>query len=362
MNFTAPLPRPGIMDIAAYVGGEAKLPGVARVMKLSANEGALGPSPKAVAAYQAMSNDIHRYPDGGHSHLRHALAERWGLEFERIVCGNGSDDILQMLTRAYAGPGDEVLYTEHGFAIYKIAAQSSGATPVEAKERDLTASVDTLLAAVTAKTRIVFLANPNNPTGTYLSSDEVRRLHAGLPKNVLLVLDAAYAEFVSRNDYDDGSALVREFDNVVMTRTFSKIFGLGGLRLGWGYFPPAIADVLNRIRGPFNVASPALAAGVAALQDREFMELARRHNDYWHDWFAQEINKLGLSAPARAVGNFLLVGFPGKVPTVDAFLRGKGIIVRNVASYGLPDHLRITIGAEDEMRLVAAALREFVGG
>lgn len=359
-----PTPKSGILAISPYVGGESSLPGVERVIKLSSNEGALGPSPKAVAAFHATGDELHRYPDGGAKRLRDLLAERWGLEAERIVCGNGSDDLLLLLTRAYAGPGDEVLYSRHGFAIYPISAQACGATPVAAPETDLTANVDHLLAAVTPRTRIVFLANPNNPTGTYLPADEVKRLRAGLPSDVLLVLDAAYAEYLDRNDYEDGSQLVRESENVVMTRTFSKIFALGGLRLGWAYCPPAIADVLNRIRLPFNASISALAAGEAALMDRDYMDLVRRHNDYWRDWFAGEILRLRLSVVSGGVGNFVLVGFPEQegrnAKAADQFLRGRGIITRGVAGYGLPAHLRITIGREDEMRACAKALSDFV--
>jgi histidinol-phosphate aminotransferase len=355
---TVPQPKPGILDIEAYVGGASKIAGVERVIKLSSNEGPLGPSPRAVAAYRAIAGDMHRYPDGNATHLRELLAERWGIEADNIVCGNGSDDVLQLLTRAYAGQGDEVLYSEHGFLVYPIAAKSCGATPVAAPETDLTTSVDALLAGVTERTRIVFVANPNNPTGTYIPADELRRLHAGLPADVLLVIDAAYAEFVDSNDYEDGSALVREFSNVVMTRTFSKIFGLGGLRLGWAYCPPAIADVLNRIRGPFNVAGPALAAGEAALADRAFFDLVRQHNLYWRPWLAAELTRLGL-AVVPSVTNFLLVRF-ADARAADAYLGARGIIVRAVASYGLPDYLRITVGREDEVRAVAEALREFV--
>jgi len=357
-----PQPKPGILDIEAYVGGESKLAGVDRVIKLSSNEGALGPSPKAVAAYRGIGAEFHRYPDGGAHRLRRALGERWGLEADAIVCGNGSDDVLQLLAHAYCGAGDEVLYSQHGFLVYPIAAKACGATPVTAPEADLTASVDALLARVTERTRIVFLANPNNPTGTYLPSDELRRLHAGLPPETLLVIDAAYAEFVDANDYEDGAALVRAFSNVVMTRTFSKIFGMGGLRLGWAYCPPAVADVLNRIRGPFNVSAPALAAGEAALEDRDFFDLVRRHNLYWRGWLAEQLTGLGLAVTPSAT-NFLLARFPEGHDAVaaDAFLRSRGIIVRRVASYGLPDHLRISIGREDEMRAVAEALAEFMG-
>jgi histidinol-phosphate aminotransferase len=359
---TSPAPRPGILDISPYVGGRSSLEGVERVIKLSSNEGALGPSPKAVAAYQAMAHEMHRYPDGHAVALREALAAQHGIPAEGIVCGAGSDELLQLLVRGYAGPGDEVLYSRYGFLVYPIAALASGATPVVAEEEDLTASVDNLLAAVTERTRIVFLANPNNPTGTYLPACEVKRLRDGLPPDVLLVIDAAYAEFVNRNDYSAGVDLVAACDNVVMTRTFSKIYAMGGLRLGWAYCPPAIADVLNRIRGPFNVSSAALAAGKAAVEDRDFVELARRHNSYWRDWFTEAVAGLGLEV-VPSVGNFVLVRFPEaagrNAAAADSYLRGKGIIVRPVASYGLASCLRVTIGQGDEMQAVVQALTEF---
>ena len=361
---SAPIARPGIMDIEAYVGGTAKLPGVDHVIKLSSNEGALGPSPRAMAALQAQAQDMHRYTDGHSVKLRQALAAAWGLDAERIVCGCGSDDLLQLLVHAYVGSGDEVLYSQHGFLIYPIAAKAVGATPVAAAERDLTTSVDNLLARVTPRTRAVFIANPNNPTGTYLPAEEMRRLRQGLPDGVLLVIDAAYAEYVSRNDYSAGADLVEQRDDVVMTRTFSKIYAMGGLRLGWAYCPPAVAAVLNRIRGPFNVSSAAQAAGLAAVEDAGFLELSRRHNDYWRPWLVDQLTRLGLTV-VPAVANFILVGFAPKggrsAAEADAFLRRRGIILRGVAAYGLPDYLRITIGSGDEMRAVAAALGDFMG-
>lgn len=361
----SPAPRPGILDISPYVGGQSKLAGVNRVIKLSSNEGALGPSPKAVEAYRAMADDMHRYPDGHSTQLRRALGDRYGLDAERIVCGAGSDELLQLLVRAYAGPGDEVLYSRHGFLIYPIAAKACGATPVAADEVELTASVDHLLAAVTERTRIVFVANPNNPTGTYLSSGELQRLRAGLPDDVLLVIDSAYAEFVRRNDYSAGVDLVEAHDNVVMTRTFSKIYAMGGLRLGWAYCPPAIADVLNRVRGPFNVSSAALAAGQAAVEDTAFVDLAQRHNEYWRDWLTQQMVGLGLTV-VPSVANFILVRFPDlpgrDAKSADMALRAQGIIVRAMGSYGLPDSLRITIGRDDELKAVVEALTEFVRG
>ncbi|CAA7624566.1 histidinol-phosphate transaminase [Magnetospirillum sp. UT-4] len=359
---TAPTPRPGIMDIRPYVGGESALDGSSRVIKLSSNEGALGPSPRAVEALRAMAGEMHRYPDGGATRLRKALGARWGLDPERIVCGAGSDELLGILCRAYAGPGDEVLYSAHGFLMYAIAAKACGATPVTAPETDLTANVDALLAAVTPRTRILFLANPNNPTGTYLAAEEVKRLRASLRPDILLVIDAAYAEFVSKNDYTPGIELVDAGDNTVMCRTFSKIFALGGLRLGWAYCPASIADVLNRVRNPFNVGSPALAAGLAALEDTAYMDLCREHNDYWLAWMLAELARIGLPA-TPSVCNFVLVRFPKAegcdARAADEYLRGRGIIARAMGGYGLGDWLRITIGTGEENQAVIAALEEF---
>jgi histidinol-phosphate aminotransferase len=272
----APVPGPGILDISPYVGGESQADGVARPIRLASNESALGPSPKAVAAYKALAGEIHRYPDGGAHGLREALGRHHGLDPARIVCGAGSDELIALLLRGYAGPGAEVLYSRHGFLMYPIGAMAVGATPIAVPERALTADVDGFLARITERTRIVFIANPNNPTGTYLSADEMARLHAGLPPNVVLAIDAAYAEFVNRNDYEPGIALVNRAANVVMLRTFSKIYALAGLRLGWAYCPPAIADVLNRIRGPFNVAAPTLPRTDAERRQFRIGALPRR--------------------------------------------------------------------------------------
>jgi len=357
-------PQPGIMDISPYVGGESAIPGVRRIIKLASNEGALGASPRAIAALKEAAGDIYRYPDGGCQALRGAIGERFGLDPARMVCGAGSDELIGLLCRAYAGAGDEVLYSEHGFLMYPIAAKTAGATPVTAPETNLTANVDALLAAVTARTRIVFIANPNNPTGTYLSESELKRLRAGLPENVLLVIDAAYAEYMDHPDYSPGERLVDAGENVVMTRTFSKIFGLGGVRLGWAYCPPVIADVLNRVRNPFNVTSAAQAAGVAALGDVDFTEQVRVHTIHWRNWFSAEVRALGLEVP-ESVCNFVLVRFPlesGRdAEAADASLRSKGIIVRRMGAYGLPHSLRITIGREDEKRAAVAALADFAG-
>ena len=355
--------RPGIMDITPYVGGESTLPGRERVIKLASNEGALGPSPKAAAAYEAASAELHRYPDTDCLELRRAIAEGHGLDWTRIVCGAGSDELFGLLCRAYAGPGDEVLHTEHGFLMYPIAAKAAGAAPVAAPETGFKADIDALLQRITGATRLLFLANPNNPTGTYLSGAELRRLRAALPGDVLLVIDAAYAEYVTNEDYSAGAGLVDSDSNVVMTRTFSKIHALGGARLGWAYCPPAIADVLNRVRGPFNVGTPAQAAGLAAIEDTEFTIRARDHNETWRPWLAGRLRELGLDVPSVA-GNFVLARFPensGKTADdADRYLKDHGIIVRRMAAYGLPEALRITVGLEDEMRAVTDALGGFL--
>lgn len=350
------------MDITPYVGGESEIAGVKNVIKLASNEGAFGPSPKAIAAHHAEALKLHRYPDGHCAKLRSSLGEKHGLDPKQIVCGAGSDELIGILCRAYAGPGEEVIYTEHGFLMYPIAAKTAGATPVQAKETGLTSDVDKLLEKVTPRTRIVFLANPNNPTGTYLSAAEMERLRRLLPDNVLLVIDAAYAEFVDRDDYSPGALLVDDGDNVVMTRTFSKIYALGGARLGWAYCPLAIAGVLNRARNPFNVPGPAQAAGLAALDDHLFIVQARRHNLQWRAWTEDKLRQLGLAGPPSAA-NFVLASFPDgpgrDALAADAFLKQKGIIVRRMTAYGLPGFLRISIGQEHEMRAVIACLEEF---
>jgi histidinol-phosphate aminotransferase len=360
---SAPVPGPGILDIAPYIGGESKAAGVERPIRLASNESALGPSPKAVAVYHALAGEIFRYPDGSALELRQTLGRAHGLDPDRIVCGSGSDELISLLQRAYAGPGDEVLYSRHGFLMYPIGTLAVGATPVAVPERDLTADVDGFLARATEKTRLVFIANPNNPTGTYLSDDELARLHAGLPKNVVLAIDAAYAEFVNRNDYEPGIGLVNRAENVVMLRTFSKIYALAGLRLGWAYCPPAIADVLNRIRGPFNVNAAALAAGVAAVEDLGALARARAHNEKWLPWFSERLRALGLQL-TPSVGNFVLPRFPDDpAHNADAafeFLQRRGILTRKMGGYGLPQHLRITIGTGEEMETVAAAIAEFL--
>ncbi len=356
-------PRPGIMDITPYKGGESKIEGVSRIIKLASNEGPFGPAPRAIEALKNVADTQHRYPEGGATALRTKLAEKYNIDAERIVCGAGSDELLGLLCRAYAGPGDEVLYSDHGFLMYPIAAKAAGATPVTAMETNLTTDVDAMLAAVTDKTKIVFVANPNNPTGTYIPKAEMNRLRAGLRDNILLVIDAAYAEFMTEEDYDAGIELVERNENVIMTRTFSKMYGLGGIRLGWAYGSEEISDVLNRSRNPFNVTSSALAAGEAALDDDDFVEKTRAHNTRWLRWTEAGCKKLGLEC-TTSYANFALIRFPHQQGhssrQADAFLRSQGIIVRAMASYGLGDCLRVSIGTEEEMKAFMDALTEFM--
>lgn len=359
------MPRPGVLAIEAYVPGKSGAPGAHKVHKLSSNETPLGPSPKALAALQAAAGKLALYPDGNATELRSAIAARYGLDPARIVCGAGSDELLSNLAYAYLAPGDEGIFTEHGFLVYRIAILAAGGMPVVVPERDLTADVDAILAAVTPRTRIVYIANPNNPTGTYLSFEEVRRLHAGLPGNVLLVLDGAYAEYVRANDYSAGLELVLDSDNVVMTRTFSKIHGLATLRIGWMVAPPEVADAVNRIRGPFNVSGIGIAAGAAAIADEAHVAAAIAHNEDWLRRMSERVSDLGLRV-TPSVANFLLVHFPNEpgrnAADADAFLTARGIIVRRVAAYGLPNALRVTVGAEEANEAFLDALTAFVEG
>jgi histidinol-phosphate aminotransferase len=359
----SPEPRPGVLDIDAYVPGKSAAAGVARIFKLSSNETPLGPSPRAKEAYREVAEHLEDYPDGSASSLREAIGRAFGLDPDRIVCGAGSDDLLNLLARAYLRDGDEAIHTTHGFLVYPIATLGTGAKPVVAAEKNYTADVDAMLAAVTPRTKIVFLANPNNPTGTYVPFDEVKRLHTGLPSNVVLVLDAAYAEYVRRNDYESGIELVATSDNVVMCRTFSKIYGLAALRLGWLYGPAPIVDAINRIRGPFNVNAPAIAAGVAAMADTAHFDMSREHNTRWLAWLTDEIGKLGLEV-TPSVANFVLIHFPATkgrtAKDADAFLTARGLILRQVGAYKLPNALRMSVGTEEANRLVVAALAEFL--
>jgi histidinol-phosphate aminotransferase len=358
---TAPTPRPGVLDVRPYVGGLHSVEGVDRVIILASNETPFGPSSKAMEAYEAEARELHRYPDGHANVLRTAIAERFGCDRDRIVCGAGSDELLNLLVRAYAGPGDEVLYSRHGFSIYPIFARAAGTTPVAAPEKVLTADVDSLIDRVTERTKLLFLANPNNPTGSYLSSEALETLRARLRGDVLLVIDSAYAEYVNRNDYSAGIELVERHENIVMTRTFSKIFGLAALRLGWAYCPPAVADVLHRVRCPFNVNAAAQAAGVAALADTKHTDMSRAHNDSWLPWLTTRLGAMGLTVHP-SVGNFVLVQFANVATAEAAYhaLLEKGVITRLMGGYELPDCLRVSIGLEEELRVFSETLEAHI--
>lgn len=356
------IPKPGIMAIAAYVGGESKAANAQRIIKLSSNEGAFGPSPRAMDALKNMAAEMHRYPDGGCEALRAKLAAMHGIRKDGIVCGNGSDEIITFLVQSYAGAGDEVLYSAHGFLMYGITARAFGATPITAPEKTLKADADALLKAVTDKTKIVFLANPNNPTGTLWTNDEVVAFRKALREDILLVLDCAYAEYVTDPTYlDGGLELVERFDNVVVTRTFSKAYGMGGMRLGWGYCPPAVADVLNRVRGPFNVSSAAQIAGLAALDDTDFLREVVEHNTHIREKCTRALGEMGLKV-VPSHGNFLLVAFDSadKAEECRLSLKADGILVRQVGSYGLPEYLRISLGTDEEMALTLAGIKAYM--
>jgi len=363
MSLQRPAPRPGVLQIQAYVPGKSSAPGVEKIYKLSSNETPLGASPKAIEAYLAAAATLHDYPDGSATRLREAIGHTFGLDPARIICGAGSDELLNLLAHAYLGPNDEAIHTLHGFLVYRIATLASGGTPIVVPEKNYTADADQILGAVTARTRLVFLANPNNPTGTYLPFDELKRLHAGIPPDVLLVIDAAYAEYVRRNDYEAGIELVATCDNVVMCRTFSKIHGLAALRLGWLYGPVHVVDALNRIRGPFNVNTPAIAAGAAAMEDTAHVQMSAEHNARWLGFLTEEIGKLGL-AVTPSVANFVLIHFPQTkghtAAEADAFLTARGLILRQVSAYHLPHALRCSVGSEEANRLVVQSLAEFL--
>ncbi len=356
------VPSSGVMDISPYVPGKSFVPGEGELIKLSSNETPMGPSPKAVEAYKNEAFQLERYPDGAAAVLREAIGQKHGIDPGRIVCGTGSDDILNLLAKAYLRPGDEAIVTEFAFQVFKIAIMGQGARPVFASEVDYRADVDAILSCVSDATRMVFLANPNNPTGTYLPFSEVERLRAGLPERVLLVLDAAYAEYIDREDYNPGLEMVSSGDNTVMTRTFSKVYGLASLRLGWAYCPQGVADALNRVRGPFNVPGPAIAAGVAALADEDYVERSLAHNNKWLPWLSDKIAETGVKV-TPSVGNFVLIHFVdnGKsAQDADRFLQSKRIIVRPLGGFGLPNALRVTVGTEKENLAFVDALSEFM--
>ncbi|MDB5471844.1 MAG: histidinol-phosphate transaminase [Caulobacter sp.] len=359
-----PVPKPGILDIAPYKPGKAAAEGIANPIKLSANENILGCSDEARAAYAEAASKLNLYPQGRADILRAAVAEKYGLEPERLLFGCGSDEIFQLLNQTFLEPGDNMIQGAHGFAAYAIGARACGGEVKYVPEKNFTIDVDALLEAVDERTRLIFLANPANPTGTFITADEVRRLHEGLPPSVVLVLDGAYAEFNTDPNYEDGLGMARNAENIVVTRTFSKIHGLAALRVGWGYLPAEMASAVDRIRLPFNINIPAQLAAVAALGDDAFAARSVALVEQWRPWLTQQISGLGLDVVPSAA-NFVLVGFPaapGKTAVeAEGFLATKGLLTRGVGNYGLPDHLRITIGLEEHNRAVVEGLAEFMG-
>jgi histidinol-phosphate aminotransferase len=350
------------MEIDAYVPGRSEAKGAARVYKLSSNESPFGPSPKAIAAYEAAETVLGVYPEGTARILREAIGAHFGLAADRIVCGNGSDEILTLLANCYLRPKDEVLFAAHAFSLYRIVTLANSAIPVEVPTPDLKLDIGDAIARVSDKTRLVYIANPNNPTASYVPISDMRRLHRALPDTALLVIDAAYSEYVRRNDYEAGIELVSTTSNVVMTRTFSKVYGLAGIRIGWAYCPKPVADVLNRVRAPFNINIAAQRAAVAALPDAAHTETAIAHNDTWRAWLIEQIRGLGLRVD-DSVANFILIHFPDapgrSAADADRFLMARGIIMRACGSYDLPHCLRLTVGSEEANRVAVAALREF---
>jgi histidinol-phosphate aminotransferase len=354
-----PQPQPGILKIAPYVPGRSDVPAGVTLVKLSANESPLGASPKAIEAYRSLADKFHIYPEGSSRLLREALGEVHGIDPARIVCGFGSDDLLHLLAQSYLGEGDEGVMSQYGFNVYPIITRGASAEVVVAPETDYRASVDTLLAVVTERTKVVFLANPNNPTGTYLGAAELRRLHAGLRPDILLVLDSAYAEYVTADDYTVGIDLVDSAENVVMVRTFSKM-GIAGERVGWMYGPAHVVDVIHRLRGPFNVSLSGQAAAAAAARDTAFTARLRDHNAKWRDWLSRSLSGNAIVVPPSQ-GNFILALFADPETTRAAFtaLRDKGLLVREMHSYGIGNGLRITIGLEEHMRALVDVLKAF---
>jgi histidinol-phosphate aminotransferase len=361
----SPEPRPGVLDIAPYVPGrEGGLDASGRTILLSSNESPLGPSRHAAAAARAAARTLHRYPDPGATPLREALGRRFEIDPDRIVCGAGSDELIGLIARGYAGPGDEVLHGRHGFVMYPIAAQAAGARPVAVPETNLRLDVDALLERVTERTRVVFVANPNNPTGSHLSGQELDRLRRRLPARAILVIDAAYAEYASAPDYASGLDLAGAHDNVVMLRTFSKIHGLAALRVGWAYAARPIVEVLHRLRGPFNISSVGVAAATASLADPDHEARSKEHNDRWLPWLRRRLGALGLET-FPSLGNFVLVRFPAApkdAKAAAAYLARRRILVRPVGGYGLPDCVRITVGRGAELRACVAAIADFLEG
>ncbi len=353
--------RPGIAAITPYSAGEAVIEGRDTAIKLSSNESPFGPGPAAGAALRTALGDLGTYPSRDHAALRNAIAAAQGLDADRIVCGAGSDEILALIAQAFAGPGAEIVHPRHGFLMYPIIARSVGATPVAAGETCRRADIGKIVAACTDRTRIVYIANPSNPTGTMLDAEELAALADALPGSAVLVLDCAYGEFADGRDC--GESLAQRRENVVMTRTFSKIHGLASLRIGYGYGPAAIIDVLNLVRGPFNVSGPAQAAAAAAAADFEHIERCRTHNAEWRAWLRRRLIDAGVGVD-ESFANFVMARFASAdaARACDSWLRRDGIIVRRLEAYELPHCLRITIGGEAACVAAAESVEAFMRG
>ena len=352
-------PQPGIMKIDLYEGGASRLEGQVEAVKLSSNENPFGPSPKAVEAYSKSGNALHRYPPTSHEQLRRAISAILDLPPDNIICGVGSDEIISLLCQTFSGQGDEVIYTEHGFAMYKISALAAGANPVVAKESNRTTDINNILNKCNENTKLIFIANPNNPTGTMINLNQVQELAMKIPKRALLVLDGAYAEYV--DNYDGGIQLTKNTDNVIMIRTFSKIYGLGGMRVGWGFSSKSIIEALQRVRGPFNLSVPALAVAEAAIEDQDYVKKCKEENNANRDWLIERLRKLGLSCDSSFT-NFVLPRFKNQsqAELCDKYLQSKGFIVRRVDGYNLPDALRITVGDRNTCESLASVIEEFL--
>ncbi len=356
----SPAPKSGILDIAPYVGGKSKIDGVAEPIKLSSNENALGASAHAVEAFVDAQAKLFRYPDGLANPLRAAVAEYHGIEPERLVFGNGSDEVFSLLNQVYLEAGDNIVTGEHGFLAYRISALACQAEVRLAPEPEQRIEIEGLLTLVDDRTKLVYLSNPANPTGTWNTPEEIAGLRARLDPRIILVVDEAYAEFVDEPTWASAFETARHSENIIVTRTFSKIHGLAGLRIGFGYCPKAVIEAIERIRLPFNINLPAQYAGIAALSDRFHIEASRQQVLNWHPRFLQEVRALGYFI-RKSAGNFVLIHFKdtAEAEAANAYLMSQGLIVRHVANYGLPQALRVTIGKDDENRAFLDALKRF---
>lgn len=355
-----PQPKPGILDIAPYVGGKSKLDGNANPIKLSSNENAFGCAPSAREAYEAAKGQLFRYPDGHANLLRAAVAAHHNLEPERLLFGNGSDEVFALLNQTYLSPGDSVISGQYGFLAYRISALACEARLIMVPEPERQLEVEAILSHLDDRTRLVYVSNPANPTGTCLSPDEVARLHAGLPSHVILVIDEAYAEFAAAPEWGTALDLARAAQNLVVTRTFSKIYGLAGLRVGFGYAPRAVVEAIDRICLPFNLNLPAQFAAVAALDDQDHVERSRLQVETWRPRLVQTVRGMGLDIHAGQ-GNFVLIDFGSveRAVLANQHLMKHGVIVRHLAAYDLPQALRVTIGQDPEMAIFLEVLGQF---